>query len=69
MTKLVTISRNKASKSETYRNSWIGTQAFFTTYEGDEILGTITHWDRWYPVVTFNDGTHGRLDESFLTYK
>jgi len=66
MARMVSISRSKASKSAEYRQSWIGTQAFFQTYEGDEMLGTITHWDRWYPVVTFSDGTHGRLDERFL---
>ena len=68
MTKLVTISTAKASKSKTYRDSWIGTKAFYTTYEGDEILGTITHWQQYFPVVTFNDGTWGRLDSTFRVY-
>lgn len=66
MARMVSISRSKASKSQQYRASWIGKKAFWLSYEGDEILGTITHWDRWYPVVTFADGTWGRLDESFL---
>ena len=66
MARMVTISTNKASKSKQYCDSWIGTKAFWTSYEGDEILGTITHWHQWYPVVTFDDGTWARLDESFL---
>lgn len=64
-TKFVTYSRVKAGNSPEYRQSWIGVQAFWTSYEGDEILGTITHWEGSYPVVTFNDGTHGRLDTTF----
>ena len=64
--RLVTISTAKASKSAQYRDSWIGTQAFWTSYEGDEVLGTITGWAQYHPVVTFNDGTHARLDSTFF---
>lgn len=68
-TKFVTISTAKASKSAEYRESWIGKKAFFETYEGDEILGTITHWHQYFPVVTFEDGTWGRLDSTFRVFQ
>lgn len=66
MARMVTISTAKASKSAQYRESWIGTKAFWCTDEGDEVLGTITHWAQYFPVVTFNDGTWARLDSTFF---
>ena len=61
-TRSTLISTAKASKSEQYRNSWIGTEVIYTTWEGDKIQGTITGWAQYHPIATFADGTWARLD-------
>ena len=64
-TKFVNISEAKARYSREYCESWLGKQAIFKTYEGEELVGTITHWMHSYPCVTFDNGTWARLDARF----
>jgi len=64
-TRRTTVSQRKiAFMGDDYRNTWLGTQAVFTTWEGERLIGTITHWSDYgsYPCVTFADGTWARLD-------
>lgn len=64
-TKYVNISTYKASHSREYCQSWIGKQAIYKTYDGQELVGIISHWMKVYPCVTFPDGTWARLDNRF----
>ena len=63
MTRFTRISTAKASKSAEYRNSWLGTEVIYTTWEGDKLQGTITRWAQYHPIATFSDGTWARLDD------
>ena len=46
------------------REFFLGRRAVFTTYEGTDLIGTITRFDGLYPVVTFPDGRWARLDST-----
>ena len=61
-THFTTISMSKAGNSSEYTERWIDTKIIFTTYEGDRIQGVITHFDQWFAVARFADGTWARLD-------
>ena len=64
-TRKTTISSRKvyAETGAAYCATWIGLKAIYTTWEGERLVGTITHWNRdGYPCVTFDDGTWGRLN-------
>jgi hypothetical protein len=65
-TRKATISSRKvaAEGGAAYCATWIGLKAIYTTWEGERLVGTITHWstDGMYPCVTFADGTWGRLN-------
>lgn len=56
--------RLAAENSDTYRQTWIGKQAVFTSWDGTRTVGTITRFtpNGMYPCVTFPDGTWARLD-------
>lgn len=56
--------RKVAFMGDEYRATWLGMRAVYTTWEGERLIGTITHWSRCgnFPCVTFTDGTWGRLD-------
>lgn len=47
-----------------YRETWINLPAIFTTWEGERLMGTITHFtpDGMFPCVTFPDGKWARLN-------
>lgn len=64
-TRWVNISTAKASHSAEYCESWIGKKAIYRTHEGEELVGTISRWMQFFPVVTFADGSWGRLDQRF----
>ncbi len=65
-TRKVTISsRKKAFMGAEYTDTFIGMRAVFTTWEGERLVGTITHFDsqgQGFPVVTFPNGRWARLD-------
>ena len=65
-TRVTTISQSKLAQEDgsIYAQTWIGLSAVFTTWEGERLVGTITHWsqDGMFPCVTFDDGTWARLD-------
>ena len=65
-TRTTTLSRRKINNiGLDYLNTFTGMQAVFTTWEGDRIVGTITHFkDNMYPCVTFDNGQWARLDLS-----
>jgi len=47
---------------EDSRPWWIGRKAIFTTWEGQEMVGTIDGFHQGYPRVVFPDGRWARLD-------
>ena len=65
-TRKTTISQRKVASENgaAYCATWIGLKAIYTTWEGERLVGTITHWsaDGMFPCVTFDDGTWGRLN-------
>lgn len=63
MKKKMTIDLHKSTRSREYRNNFVGLLAYYTTYDGQELIGEITHWTRYYPCVTFDDGTWAQLGE------
>jgi hypothetical protein len=65
-TRTTTLSRRRINNmGSEYLDTFKGLQAVFTTWEGERLVGTITHFkDAMYPCVTFDDGTWARLDLS-----
>lgn len=44
-----------------YMQTWVGTRAVYTTWDGERRIGTITHWRDGWPCITFAEGTWARL--------
>lgn len=67
-TRKTTISRRKlcAEGGRAYAETWVGLPVAFTTYEGERLIGTLSHFapegGMPYPVATFPNGKHARLD-------
>ena len=63
-TRKVTLSNRKLNNiGKDYRDTFIGLNAVFTSFNGERTVGTITHFqDNRFPCVTFTDGTWSRLD-------
>lgn len=50
-----------------YTDRVVGMRAVYTTYDGDKLIGTITRWERGYPIIEFDDGRWARLDNDAIT--
>ena len=63
-TRKVTLSNRKLNNiGKDYRDTFLGLNAVFTSFNGERTVGTITHFtDNRFPCVTFADGGWARLD-------
>ena len=63
-TRKVTLSNRKLNNiGKDYRDTFLGLNAVFTSFNGERTVGTITHFtDNRFPCVTFADGGWARLN-------
>lgn len=57
----------RIGEGESFRDSAIaaivGRQAIFTTYDGEDLTGTVEATDSHYPIIRFGNGTWARCDD------